>query len=109
MSGMSTHVPRHMYATLLGGYKEVMIQEYAAMSSTHSRDTQQRTYVNPLLQTLKRVSADLLYYTNVFGASSSGSGAGQPTAVLTDRAEQRLREGIAATSAQRKATYLKVI
>ena len=106
---MSTHVPRHMYATLLGGYKEVMIQEYAAMSSTHSRDTQQRTYVNPLLNTLKRVSADLLYSENVFGATSSGSGAGLPTAVLSERAEQRLREGIAATTAQRKAAYLKVI
>ena len=107
MVGMTTHTPRHMYGTLLGGYKDVMVQEFAAMSSNHSRETQQRTYVNPDLNTLKRVSADLLYSRTVL-PTASGSGAGKRQPVLTDRAEKRIQEGIAATSAQRLESYLKV-
>ena len=108
MINMSTHVPRHMYATLLGGYKEVMIQEFAAMSSTHSRDTQQRRYVDPLLNTLKRVSADLLYRQDVFGPSNSGSVTGRRTAVLSKGAEKQMQEGIVATQEKRVESYLKV-
>ena len=107
MVGMTTHIPRHMYGTLLGGYKDVMVQEFAAMSSNHSRDTQQRTYVNPDLNTLKKVSADLLYSQTVL-PTASGSGVGKRQPVLTDRAEKRIQEGIAATSAQRLESYLKV-
>ena len=104
---MTTHIPRHMYGTLLGGYKDVMVQEFAAMSSNHSRDTQQRTYVNPDLNTLKKVSADLLYSQTVL-PTASGSGVGKRQPVLTDRAEKRIQEGIAATSANRLESYLKV-
>ena len=107
MVGMTTHIPRHMYGTLLGGYKDVMVQEFAAMSSNHSRDTQQRTYVNPDLNTLKKVSADLLYSQTVL-PTASGSGVGKRQPVLTDRAEKRIQEGIAATSANRLESYLKV-
>ena len=105
---MTTHVPRHMYGTLLGGYKEVMIQEFAAMSSNHSRDTQQRTYVNPMLHTLQRVSADLLYSSTTLGASGSVSTIGQRKVVMGKRAEKRLQEGIAATNEKRKEAYFKV-
>ena len=108
MVGMTTHKPRHMYGTLLGGYKEVMVQEFAAMSSNHSRDTQQRTYVNPDLNVLKRVSADLLYNRDVFGAAASGSASGRRQPVLTNRAEKRFQDGIAATTAKRMESYLKV-
>ena len=109
MVDMTTHIPRHMYGTLLGGYKEVMIQEFAAMSSNHSRDTQQRKYVDPLLNTLKKVSADLLYSQTVFGLTDSSSGTGLQAAVMSKGAEKRLQEGIAATSEKRLETYLKVI
>ena len=105
---MTTHVPRHMYGTLLGGYKEVMIQEFAAMSSNHSRDTQQRTYVNPMLHTLQRVSADLLYSSTTLGASGSVSTIGQRKVVMGKRAEKRLKEGIAATTEKRTEAYFKV-
>ena len=108
MVDMTTHIPRHMYGTLLGGYKEVMIQEFAAMSSNHSRDTQQRTYVDPLLNTLKKVSADLLYSQSI-GLAGSSSGTGLQAAVMSKGAEKRLQEGIAATSEKRLETYLKVI
>ena len=109
MVDMTTHVPRHMYGTLLGGYKDVLVQEFAAMSSTHSRATQQRTYVDPLLNTLKRVSADLLYSKEVFAGAASGSRVGQKTAVLSKQAEKRLQDGIVASYEKRTDAYLKVI
>ena len=108
MVDMTTHVPRHMYGTLLGGYKEVMIQEFAAMSSNHSRETQQRSYVNPELHTLQRVSADLLYSQVTLGDSASGSAIGQKKVVLGKRAEKRLEEGIAASYEKRTDAYFKV-
>ena len=109
MVNMTTHIPRHMYGTLLGGYKDVLVQEFAAMSSNHSRDTQQRTYVDPLLNTLKRVSADLLYSQSVLGATGKASGLGEKTTVLSKGAEKRLQDGIAATTEKRIETYLKVM
>ena len=78
------------------------------MSSNHSRDTQQRTYVDPLLNTLKKVSADLLYSQSI-GLAGSSSGTGLQAAVMSKGAEKRLQEGIAATSEKRLETYLKVI
>ena len=103
---MTTHVPRHMYGTLLGGYKDVMVQEFAAMSSNHSHSTQQRTYVNPELNMLKKVCADLIYSKAT--TSASGSNVADKRPVLSARAEKRIQDGIAATSAQRMEAYLKV-